>query len=131
MIQSIKKHYTLIDEMFNEKIVIYLKNFFKKFNEKILELKEFKELKILIQFLQNKEQYINFVLKEYINMRKKFCENIIKDKYLILSSKNIDSVYTYLNEDFMFYFMKEFILISFFFIQKDYIYISNEDAYEL
>ena len=131
LLQSIKKHYTLIDEMLNEKIVIYLKNFFKKFNEKILELKEFKELKILIQFLQNKEQYINFVLKEYINMRKKFCENIIKDKYLILSSKNIDSVYTYLNEDFMFYFMKEFILISFFFIQKDYIYISTEDAYEL
>ena len=131
LLQSIKKHYTLIDEMLNEKIVIYLKNFFKKFNEKILELKEFKELKILIQFLQNKEQYINFVLKEYINMRKKFCENIIKDKYLILSSKNIDSVYTYLNEDFMFYFMKEFILISFFFIQKDYIYISTEDTYEL
>ena len=131
LLQSIKKHYTLIDEMLNEKIVIYLKNFFKKFNEKILELKEFKELKILIQFLENKEQYINFVLKEYINMRKKFCENIIKDKYLILSSKNIDSVYTYLNEDFMFYFMKEFILISFFFIQKDYIYISTEDAYEL
>ena len=131
LLQSIKKHYNLIDEMLNEKIVVYLKNYFKKFNEKILELKDFKELKILIQFLQDKEQYINFVLKEYINMRKKFCESIIKDKYLILSSKNIDSVYTYLNEDFMFYFMKEFILISFFFIQKDYIYISTEDAYEL
>ena len=119
LLQSIKKHYNLIDEMLNEKIVVYLKNFFKKFNEKILELKDFKELKILIQFLQDKEQYINFVLKEYINMRKKFCESIIKDKYLILSSKNIDSVYTYLNEDFMFYFMKELILISFFFIQNE------------
>ena len=64
-------------------------------------------------------------------MRKKFCEGIIKDKYLILSSKNIDSVYTYLNEDFMFYFMKEFILISFFFIQSEFNIISNEDAYEL
>ena len=131
LLQSIKKHYNLIDEMLNEKIVVYLKNFFKKFNEKILELKDFKELKILIQFLQDKEQYINFVLKEYINMRKKFCESIIKDKYLILSSKNIDSVYTYLNEDFMFYFMKELILISFFFIQNEYIIISTEDAYEL
>ena len=130
LLQSIKKHYNLIDEMLNEKIVIYLKNFFKKYNEKI-EIKEFKELKILIQFLQSKEQYINFVLKEYINMRKKFCEGIIKDKYLILSSKNIDSVYTYLNEDFMFYFMKEFILISFFFIQSEFNIISNEDAYEL
>ena len=131
LLQSIKKHYNLIDEMLNEKIVVYLKNFFKKFNEKILELKDFKELKILIQFLQDKEQYINFVLKEYINMRKKFCESNIKDKYLILSSKNIDSVYTYLNEDFMFYFMKELILISFFFIQNEYIIISTEDAYEL
>ena len=130
LLQSIKKHYNLIDEMLNEKIVIYLKNFFKKYNEKI-EIKEFKELKILIQFLQSKEQYINFVLKEYINTRKKFCEGIIKDKYLILSSKNIDSVYTYLNEDFMFYFMKEFILISFFFIQSEFNIISNEDAYEL
>ena len=130
LLQSIKKHYNLIDEMLNEKIVIYLKNYFKKYNEKI-EIKEFKELKILIQFLQSKEQYINFVLKEYINMRKKFCEGIIKDKYLILSSKNIDSVYTYLNEDFMFYFMKEFILISFFFIQSEFNIISNEDAYEL
>ena len=130
LLQSIKKHYNLIDEMLNEKIVIYLKIFFKKYNEKI-EIKEFKELKILIQFLQSKEQYINFVLKEYINMRKKFCEGIIKDKYLILSSKNIDSVYTYLNEDFMFYFMKEFILISFFFIQSEFNIISNEDAYEL
>ena len=130
LLQSIKKHYNLIDEMLNEKIVIYLKNFFKKYNEKI-EIKEFKELKILIQFLQSKEQYINFVLKEYINMRKKFCEGIIKDKYLILSSKNIDSVYTYLNEDFMFYFMKEFILISFFFIQSEFNIISNEDAFEL
>ena len=131
LLQSIKKHYSLIDEMLNEKIVVYLKNFFKKFNEKILELKDFKQLKILIQFLQDKEQYINFVLKEYINMRKKFCESIIKDKYLILSSKNIDSVYTYLNEDFMLYFMKEFILISFFFISSEYSIISMDDAYEL
>ena len=131
LLQSIKKHYSLIDEVLNEKIVVYLKSFFKKFNEKILELKDFKELKILIQFLQNKEQYINFVLKEYINMRKKFCESIIKDKYLILSSKNIDSVYTYLNEDFMFYFMKEFILISFFFIQSEFNIINIEDAYQL
>ena len=131
LLQSIKKHYSLIDEMLNEKIVVYLKNFFKKFNEKILEIKDFKELKILIQFLQDKEQYINFVLKEYINMRKKFCESIIKDKYLILSSKNIDSVYTYLNEDFMLYFMKEFILISFFFISSEYSIISMDDAYEL
>ena len=130
LLQSIKKHYSLVDEMLNEKIVVYLKNYFKKINDK-LPLKDFKELKTLIQFLYNKEQYINFVLKEYINMRKKFCEGIIKDKYLILSSKNIDSVYTYLNEDFMFYFMKELILISFFFIQSEYSIIKIEDAYEL
>ena len=130
LLQSIKKHYTLVDEMLNEKIVVYLKTYFKQINEKI-SLKDFKELKTLIQFLYNKEQYINFVLKEYIIMRKKFCEGIIKDKYLILSSKNIDSVYTYLNEDFMFYFMKELILISFFFIQCDYTFIKIEDAFEL
>ena len=130
LLQSIKKHFTLVDEMLNEKIVVYLKTYFKQINEKI-SLKDFKELKTLIQFLYNKEQYINFVLKEYIIMRKKFCEGIIKDKYLILSSKNIDSVYTYLNEDFMFYFMKELILISFFFIQCDYTFIKIEDAFEL
>ena len=130
LLQSIKKHFTLVDEMLNEKIVVYLKTYFKQINEKI-SLKDFKELKTLIQFLYNKEQYINFVLKEYIIMRKKFCEGIIKDKYLILSSKNIESVYTYLNEDFMFYFMKELILISFFFIQCDYTFIKIEDAFEL
>lgn len=127
---SIKKHYTLIDEMINEKIVVYLKNAFKQFNDKI-SLKEFKELYILVHFLYNKDQYINFVLKEYTNMRKKFCESIVKDKYLILSSKNIDSVYTNLNEDFMFYFMKELILISFFFLSEELSVISIEDAYDL
>ena len=130
LLLSIKKHYTLIDEMINEKIVVYLKNAFKQFNDKI-SLKEFKELYILVHFLYNKDQYINFVLKEYTNMRKKFCESIIKDKYLILSSKNIDSVYTNLNEDFMFYFMKELILISFFFLSEELSVISIEDAYDL
>ena len=130
LLLSIKKHYTLIDEMINEKIVVYLKNAFKQFNDNI-SLKDFKELNILIHFLYNKEQYINFILKEYTNMRKKFCEGIIKDKYLILSSKNIDNVYTNLNEDFMFYFMKELILISFFFLSEDLSIISIEEAYEL
>ena len=116
--------------MINEKIVVYLKNAFKQFNDKI-NLKEFKELYILVHFLYNKDQYINFVLKEYTNMRKKFCESIVKDKYLILSSKNIDSVYTNLNEDFMFYFMKELILISFFFLSEELSVISIEDAYDL
>lgn len=130
LLLSIKKHYTLIDEMINEKIVVYLKNAFKQYNDKI-SLKDFKELYILIHFLYNKGQYIDFVLKEYTNMRKKFCESIIKDKYLILSSKNVDSVYTNLNEDFMFYFMKELILISFFFLSEELSIISIEDAYEL
>ena len=130
LLLSIKKHYTLIDEMINEKIVIYLKNAFRQFTDKI-SLKDFKELYILVHFLYNKEQYINFVLKEYTNMRKKFCEGLIKDKYLILSSKNIDSVYTSLNEDFMFYFMKELILISFFFLSEELSIISIEEAYEL
>ena len=130
LLLSIKKHYTLIDEMINEKIVVYLKNAFKQFTDK-MPLKDFKELYILIHFLYNKYQYIDFVLKEYTNMRKKFCESIIKDKYLILSSKNIDSVYTNLNEDFMFYFMKELILISFFFLSEELSIISVEEAYEL
>ena len=130
LLLSIKKHYTLIDEMINEKIVVYLKNTFKQFSDKI-SLKDFKELNILVHFLYNKEQYINFVLKEYTNMRKKFCEGLIKDKYLILSSKNIDSVYTSLNEDFMYYFMKELILISFFFLSEELSIISVDEAYEL
>ena len=130
LLLSIKKHYTLIDEMINEKIVVYLKNAFKQFTDK-MPLKDFKELYILVHFLYNKYQYIDFVLKEYTNMRKKFCESIIKDKYLILSSKNIDSVYTNLNEDFMFYFMKELILISFFFLSEELSIISVEEAYEL
>ena len=131
LVQSIKKYYSAIDEMINEKIVVYLKNSFKSFDEK-LSLKEFKEILTLLNFLNNKEQYINFVLKEYVNMRKKFCENIIKEKYLALSSKNIDNVYTSLNEDFMFYFMKELILICFFFLSDNKLsIISIDEAYQL
>ena len=48
-------------------------------------------------------------------MRKKVCE---EEKYLSLNSKNFDEIFTSLNEDFIFYFMKEFILMNFFLLMK-------------
>ena len=114
LLMSVKEHYNTIDEMLHEKIVIYLKNFF-RYNKRTFLENEFKEVLILLNYIKEKDKYLSFVLNEYTQMRKKVCEEILKEKYLSLNSKNFDEIFTSLNEDFIFYFMKEFILINFFF----------------
>ena len=114
---SVKEHYNTIDEMLHEKIVIYLKNFF-RYNKRTFLENEFKEVVILLNYIKEKDKYLSFVLNEYTQMRKKVCEEILKEKYLSLNSKNFDEIFTSLNEDFIFYFMKEFILINFFFVYE-------------
>ena len=117
LLLSVKEHYNTIDEMLHEKIVIYLKNFF-RFNKKNFSENEFKEILILLNYIKEKDKYVSFVLNEYTQMRKKVCEEILREKYLVLNSKNFDEIFTNLNEDFIFYFMKEFILLNYFFINE-------------
>ena len=117
LLMSVKEHYNTIDEMLHEKIVIYLKNFF-RYNKRTFLENEFKEVLILLNYIKEKDKYLSFVLNEYTQMRKKVCEEILKEKYLSLHSKNFDEIFTSLNEDFIFYFMKEFILINFFFVNE-------------
>ena len=117
LLMSVKEHYNTIDEMLHEKIVIYLKNFF-RYNKRTFLENEFKEVLILLNYIKEKDKYLSFVLNEYTQMRKKVCEEILKEKYLSLNSKNFDEIFTSLNEDFIFYFMKEFILINFFFVNE-------------
>ena len=117
LLMSVKEHYNTIDEMLHEKIVIYLKNFF-RYNKRTFLENEFKEVLILLNYIKEKDKYLSFVLNEYTQMRKKVCEEILKEKYLSLHSKNFDEIFTSLNEDFIFYFMKEFILINFFFVYE-------------
>ena len=117
LLMSVKEHYNTIDEMLHEKIVIYLKNFF-RYNKRTFLENEFKEVLILLNYIKEKDKYLSFVLNEYTQMRKKVCEEILKEKYLSLNSKNFDEIFTSLNEDFIFYFMKEFILINFFFVYE-------------
>ena len=117
LLMSVKEHYNTIDEMLHEKIVIYLKNFF-RYNKRTFLENEFKEVVILLNYIKEKDKYLSFVLNEYTQMRKKVCEEILKEKYLSLNSKNFDEIFTSLNEDFIFYFMKEFILINFFFVNE-------------
>ncbi len=114
LLMSVKEHYNLIDEKFNEKIVVYLKNFLRN-NKSTYNLIEIENFFKLLNYLKNKQTYLNFVLNEYTQSRKKFCEEELKEKYLNLSKKNFDEIYTNLNQDFIFYFIKEYILINFFF----------------
>ena len=114
LLMSVKEHYNLIDEKFNEKIVVYLKNFLRN-NKSSYNLIEIENFFKLLNYLKNKQTYLNFVLNEYTQSRKKFCEEELKEKYLNLSKKNFDEIYTNLNQDFIFYFIKEYILINFFF----------------
>ena len=79
LLMSIKEHFSLIDEMLNEKIVIYLKHQFR--SKTTFTLKEYKDIILLLTYLHNKDQYIKFVLNEYTQMRKKFIEEQLRSKY--------------------------------------------------
>ena len=124
LIMSIKEHFSLIDEMLNEKIVIYLKHLFR--TTKKFSMKEYKDILVLLGYLHNKDQYIKFVLNEYTQMRKKSIEEILKEKYFKISNKQYDEIYKNLNEDFILYFEKEFILINYFFDSENTALIQDE-----
>lgn len=124
LIMSIKEHFSLIDEMLNEKIVIYLKHLFR--TTKKFSMKEYKDILVLLGYLHNKDQYIKFVLNEYTQMRKKNIEEILKEKYFKISNKQYDEIYKNLNEDFILYFEKEFILINYFFDSENTALIQDE-----
>lgn len=124
LIMSIKEHFSLIDEMLNEKIVLYLKHLFR--TTKKFSMKEYKDIIVLIGYLHNKDQYIKFVLNEYTQMRKKNIEEILKKKYFKISNKQYEEIYKNLNEDFILYFEKEFILINYFFDSENTALIQEE-----
>ena len=134
LLMSVKEHYNLIDEKFNEKIVVYLKNFLRN-NKSSYNLIEIENFFKLLNYLKNKQTYLNFVLNEYTQSRKKFCEEELKEKYLNLSKKNFDEIYTNLNQDFIFYFIKEYILINFFFNEnlknKENLLVLNTDIFPI
>ena len=90
LLMSIKEHFSLIDEMLNEKIVIYLKHQFR--SKTTFTLKEYKDIILLLTYLHNKDQYIKFVLNEYTQMRKKFIEEQLRSKYFKISNKDYDEI---------------------------------------
>ena len=51
LLMSVKEHYNTIDEMLHEKIVIYLKNFF-RFNKKNFSENEFNVILILLNYIK-------------------------------------------------------------------------------
>jgi len=102
---SIKENYNIIDDLLNEKIVIFLKNNFR--SKKFFENEEFEIINLCIGYLTGKENYLNFVLKEYTGMRKKILEEALRNKYLKINK--LDEIFKFLIQDFEFYFLKEFI----------------------
>lgn len=128
LLMSIKEHFSLIDEMLNEKIVIYLKHQFR--SKTTFTLKEYKDIILLLTYLHNKDQYIKFVLNEYTQMRKKFIEEQLRSKYFKISNKDYDEIYKNLNEDFILYFEKEFILINYFYDSENNILLQDEQIKE-
>ena len=124
LLMSIKEHFSLIDEMLNEKIVIYLKHQFR--SKTTFTLKEYKDIILLLTYLHNKDQYIKFVLNEYTQMRKKFIEEQLRSKYFKISNKDYDEIYKNLNEYFILYFEKEFILINYFYDCENNILLQDE-----
>ena len=89
-------------------------------------MKEYKDILVLLGYLHNKDQYIKFVLNEYTQLRKKSIEEILKEKYFKISNKQYDEIYKNLNEDFILYFEKEFILINYFFDSENTALIQDE-----
>lgn len=115
---SIKENYNIVDELVNEKIVIYLKKLFRTINDKRSNIKkfsieEYKNILLTLGYLSEKENYLNFILKEYTQMRKKNLEEIIRNSYLKISK--LEEIFKRLIEDFEFNFLKEFLLIFCFF----------------
>jgi len=115
---SIKENFQIVEDLMNEKIVLYLKNLFRSKTK--FEFSEFKNVVNTINFLREKENYLNFILKEFTQMRKKFLDKILRNKFLKISK--LDEVFASLIEDFEFHFLKEFVIL--------YNLFSSEGNYE-
>lgn len=113
LLMSIQEHHSLIDELINEKIVICLKNIFR--TKGVLSLNDFNRVWFLIDYLKQKEHYLKFVVNEYTQMKKKLVEEQLKGKYLKIAHCSYDEIFKNLNEDFIYYFLKEFLLINYLF----------------
>jgi len=108
---SIKENFQIVEDLMNEKIVLYLKNTFRQKTN--FEVGEFKNIISTINFLKEKENYLNFILKEFTQMRKKVLEKILRKKFLKLNK--LDEVFASLIEDFEFHFLKEYVILFFLF----------------
>jgi hypothetical protein len=146
LIFSIKENFNLVDELLNEKIVLFLKDILRNsdkfFNDKDLfnnknmknyykNLKEdfSKEFNInnwilALSYLSDKSSYKNFIMKEYVNSRKKIIENIMRQKYL--KFQKLEIIFENLINDSKILFIKEYILFQVFF-SNDLIDNSNSN----
>ena len=135
LIFSIKENFNVVDELLNEKIVLFLKDILRNsekfFNDKDLfnnknmknyykNLKEdfSKEFNInnwilALGYLSDKSNYKNFIMKEYVNSRKKIIENIMRQKYLKFTK--IEIIFENLLNDSKILFIKEYLLFQIFF----------------
>lgn len=111
MLFSIKENSLLIEDLMNEKIFIFLKSIFR--SSKTANVNEIKNIKKALSFIYKKENYLNYILKEYTQFRKKFLDESLKKRYISIT--NTEELLYKLIEDFKNYFIKEVILLHYFF----------------
>ena len=68
----------------NEKIFIYLKSVFRS-NQNIT-LTDLNNIKKALSFIYKKENYLNYIVKEYTQYRKKLLDDYLKKKYLSITN---------------------------------------------
>ena len=112
----------LVEELMNEKIFIYLKSVFRS-NQNIT-LTDLNNIKKALSFIYKKENYLNYIVKEYTQYRKKLLDDYLKKKYLSIT--NYEEIIHKLIDDFKHHFIKEIILLHFFFGSNQVI---NVDLY--
>jgi len=111
LLYSLKENTLLIEELMNEKIFIFLKTMFR--TNKTTSLTDLNNIKKSLSFIYKKENYLNYVLKEYTQYRKKLLDDYLKKKYL--SIHNYEEIIVMIIDDFKHHFIKEIILIHYFF----------------
>jgi hypothetical protein len=116
LIFSIKENFNIMDDLLNEKIVLFLKNLFRSSLD-VMDYEQFKNMKNTLFYLREKDNYLNFILKEYTQMRRKLLEETLKKKYYKIT-KNED-IFQILIEDVEKHFLKEFILLFILFNNDD------------
>jgi hypothetical protein len=117
LIFSIKENFNIMDDLLNEKIVLYLKNLFRSNNSE-LTIEQFKNMRITLFYLKDKTNYLGFILKEYTQMRRRVLEESLKAKYYKIARN--EDIFQLLIEDVEKNFLKEFILMTVLFnIEED------------